>query len=43
MKDFQDASWPILRDCGFTAEVFVVADFVGRFADGTAAMGHLRS
>lgn len=32
-QDFHDAAWPILRDCDFTAEVFVVTDFIGLFAE----------
>jgi peptidoglycan/xylan/chitin deacetylase (PgdA/CDA1 family)/2-polyprenyl-3-methyl-5-hydroxy-6-metoxy-1,4-benzoquinol methylase len=39
MLDFHDAAWPILRDCDLTAEVFVVSDFVGRFAEWDRGQG----
>jgi peptidoglycan/xylan/chitin deacetylase (PgdA/CDA1 family) len=30
--DFADIAWPIIRDCGLSAEVFVVTDLVGQCA-----------
>jgi peptidoglycan/xylan/chitin deacetylase (PgdA/CDA1 family) len=30
--DFAELAWPIMRDCGLTAEVFVVTDLVGQYA-----------
>jgi peptidoglycan/xylan/chitin deacetylase (PgdA/CDA1 family) len=38
-RDFHDTAWPILRDHGLTAEVFVVTDRVGGRADWDAAFG----
>jgi peptidoglycan/xylan/chitin deacetylase (PgdA/CDA1 family)/GT2 family glycosyltransferase/trans-aconitate methyltransferase len=38
-QDFHDTAWPILRDCDFTAEVFVVTDFIGRFAEWDRSHG----
>ena len=37
--DFYDTAWPILRDCDFSADVFVVTDLVGRAAEWDATFG----
>jgi peptidoglycan/xylan/chitin deacetylase (PgdA/CDA1 family)/GT2 family glycosyltransferase len=38
-RDFHDVAWPILRAEGFSAEVFVVTDLVGRTAEWDASEG----
>jgi peptidoglycan/xylan/chitin deacetylase (PgdA/CDA1 family) len=38
-RDFHDVAWPILRAEGFTAEVLIVTDLVGRTAEWDAREG----
>jgi peptidoglycan/xylan/chitin deacetylase (PgdA/CDA1 family)/GT2 family glycosyltransferase len=37
--DFFETAWPILRDCDFSAEVFVVSDMVGGYGTWDAEYG----
>lgn len=39
LQDFADSAWPLLRNHDFTAEVFVVTDFVGGTARWDSAYG----
>jgi glycosyltransferase involved in cell wall biosynthesis/peptidoglycan/xylan/chitin deacetylase (PgdA/CDA1 family) len=38
-RDFYESAWPILRRAGFTAEVFVPTDLIGKNADWDHARG----
>jgi peptidoglycan/xylan/chitin deacetylase (PgdA/CDA1 family) len=38
-EDFYDTAWPILRNCDFSAEVFIVTDLVGHKAIWDAEYG----